>query len=140
MRKVQDITAGIQLTGTANELQSEVFSEPPLGDAEVLSYLLTGRPLASVDTSEEGAALNNAAFALGLSQAGSVVSQIRGQLGLETLTVEGGADSGRIVAGKRVGTRLLVEYGYGLVDKLGTLLLRYQLTDRFVLEMYLRPE
>jgi len=134
VRKIQDVTAGIQLTGTASELQSEVFSEPHLGDAEALSYLLTGRPLASVSTSEEGAALNNAAFALGLSQAGSVVSQIRGQLGLETLTVEGGADSGRIIAGKRIGSRLLVEYGYGLVDKLGTLLLRYQLTDRFVLE------
>lgn len=48
--------------------------------------------------------------------------------------MEGGAEDGRIVAGKRIGDRLLVEYGYGLIDKLGTLLLRYQLSDRLVLE------
>jgi translocation and assembly module TamB len=69
-----------------------------------------------------------------LTGAGTVASQVRSGLGLETLTVEGGSDSGRIVAGKRIGNRLLVEYGYGLIDKLGTLLLRYQLSDRIVLE------
>ena len=78
--------------------------------------------------------LNNAAFALGLSGAGSITSQIRGQLGLETLTIAGGADDSRLIAGKRFGDRLLVEYGYGLIDRLGTLMLRYQLNDRFVLE------
>ena len=38
------------------------------------------------------------------------------------------------MAGKRIGNRLLVEYGYGIVDKLGTLLLRYQLSSRIILE------
>ena len=41
---------------------------------------------------------------------------------------------GRIVAGKRLSSRLLVEYGYGLVDRLGSLLLRYQLNERLVIE------
>ena len=78
--------------------------------------------------------LNAAAFALGISGAANIVSQVRSGLGLETLSVEGGADDRRLIAGKRIGNRLLVEYGYGLIDKLGTLLLRYQLTDRIVLE------
>ena len=134
IRRANDVVAGIQLSGTPTQLSSDVFSEPPLSDAEILAYLLTGRPLSSATTSGEGDTLNKAAFALGLSQAGSITSQIRGELGLETLTVEGGAESGRIVAGKRIGNRLLVEYGYGLIDKLGTLLLRYQLNDRIVLE------
>ena len=111
-----------------------MFSEPPLSDAETLSYLLTGRPLSGATTSAEGDVLNKAAFALGVSQAGAITSQIGSALGLETFTVEGGADDGRIVAGKRVGGRLLVEYGYGIVDKLGTLLLRYQVNRRLMLE------
>ena len=86
-----------------------------------------------MDASESDA-LNRAAFALGLSGAGLITSQIRTQLGLETLTIEGGTEDSRLVAGKRLGDRLLVEYGYGLVDKLGTLMLRYQLNDRFILE------
>ena len=132
-RQANDVVAGINLTGTPSQLRSEIFSEPAMSDAEALSYLLTGRPLAS-SSAGEGDALNNAAFALGLTGAGRIASQMQSELGLETLTVEGGSDSGRIVAGKRFGNRLLVEYGYGIVDKLGTLLLRYQLTDRIVLE------
>mgnify|MGYP001817850016 FL=1 len=134
VRRTPDVVAGIQLTGTPSRLQSDVFSDPELGDAETLSYLLTGRPLSNSMTSDEGDTLNKAAFALGLSGAGLVTSQIRSQLGLETLTIEGTSEDSRLVAGKRLGDRLLVEYGYGLVDQLGTLLLRYQLNDRLMLE------
>lgn len=134
VRRTTDVVAGILISGTPAQLRSDVFSEPPLGDAEALSYLLTGRPLASATSTGEGDTLNAAAFALGVSSAGNIVSQVRSSLGLETLAVEGGAEDGRLIAGKRFGNRLLVEYGYGLIDKLGTLLLRYQLTDRIILE------
>ena len=95
---------------------------------------MSRRSLTSATSSGEGDKLNAAAFALGVSSAGSIVSQVRSGLGLETLAVEGGAEDGRLIAGKRFGSRLMVEYGYGLIDKLGTLLLRYQLTDRIILE------
>ena len=133
-RKATDGTiAGIQLTGTPTALKSQVYSEPATGDAEALSYLLTGRPLGSAD-SAEGAMLNQAAFALGLSSAGSIVSEIQNELGLETLGIQGGAENRQFVAGKRIGERLLIEYAYGMIDNLGTLLLRYQLTNRIILE------
>lgn len=131
--EADDVVAGIRLSGTPRQLRSEVYSEPAMRDAEALSYLLTGRPL-SGSNAEDDDLLNSAAFALGLSQAGNIASQIRGDLGLDTLAVEGGSESGRIVAGKRFGDRLLVEYGYGIIDQLGTLLLRYQLSNRLVLE------
>ena len=125
--------AGIHLTGTPTQLSSSVYSEPPLGDAEALSYLLTGRPLGSAN-SAEGDMLNQAAFALGLTTAGSVASRVRNELGLETLGFQGGAENRQLVAGKRFGDRLFVEYAYGVVDSLGTLLLRYQLSQRLVVE------
>jgi translocation and assembly module TamB len=125
--------AGIQLTGTPAQLSSRVYSEPPLGDAEALSYLLTGRPLSNANA-EEGDMLNQAAFALGLTTAGSVASSIRNQLGLETFGIQGGSENRKLVAGKRIGDRLLVEYAYGVIDSLGTLLLRYQLSPRLMVE------
>ncbi len=128
-----DVVAGIHLTGTPAQPKSEVFSDPVLGDAEALSYLLTGRPLVNANA-EQGDMLNQAAFALGLSTAGSVVSRISNQLGLDTLAVKGGSGQQQLVAGKRLGNRLLVEYAYGIVDNLGTLLLRYQMNKRMVLE------
>jgi len=125
--------AGIHLTGTPSQLKSQVYSEPALGDAEALSYLLTGRPLASAD-SEQGDMLNQAAFALGLSTAGNIASRIRNELGFETLGVRGGTEDSEFIAGRRFGNRLFIEYAYGIIDNLGTLLLRYQLSKRLVVE------
>ncbi|MDH5311631.1 MAG: translocation/assembly module TamB domain-containing protein, partial [Gammaproteobacteria bacterium] len=133
VRRMPDVTAGIHVTGTPSQLSSEIFSEPAMSEVEALSYLLTGHALATADMGE-GDLMNKAAFALGMSQAGAITSQVRSSLGLETLTLQGGIDDSRIVAGKRIGGRLLVEYGYGLVDQLGTLILKYQVNERLVLE------
>ena len=133
VRRTNDVVAGISLAGTPRSPQSSVFSEPAMSDAEILSYLITGRPLNSASAGE-GEILGQAAFALGLTGAGAIATQIGNTLGLDTLAVDGNADTGRIIAGKRLGNRLLVEYGYGLVDKLGTLLLRYELNDRVIIE------
>ena len=133
-RKASDNTvAGILLTGTPNQPRSQVYSEPVLSDVEALSYLLTGRPLSNA-SAEQGDMLGQAAFALGLSSAGSVVSRVRNDLGLETLGVQGGGENREFFAGKRFGDRLFVEYAYGIVDNIGSLLLRYQLNDRLVVE------
>jgi translocation and assembly module TamB len=132
VRNAGDVVAGIQVRGTPEALQSEVFSQPPMRDIEALSYLLTGRPLNQEN--RDGDLLGDAAFALGLSGAGAIASRVRSNLGLDTLSIQGGSENGRIVAGKRLNDRLLVEYGYGIVDRLGTLLLRYQLNERLVLE------
>ena len=125
--------AGILLTGTPNQPRSQVYSEPVLSDVEALSYLLTGRPLSNANA-EQGDMLGQAAFALGLSSAGSVVSRVRNDLGLETLGVQGNAENRQFFAGKRFGDRLFIEYAYGIVDNLGSVLLRYQLNSRLVVE------
>ncbi len=125
--------AGIHLSGTPAQLKSNVYSEPALGDAEALSYLLTGRPLNNA-SSAEGDMLNQAAFALGLTKAGNVASRIRNELGLDTFGIQGGAENRQLVAGKSFGDRLFIEYAYGVVDSLGTLLLRYQLSRRLTVE------
>jgi translocation and assembly module TamB len=133
VRRVTNVSAGIHVTGTPGRFNSELYSDPPMSEAETLSYLLTGRPLTVADTND-GDLMNQAAFALGVSQAGAITSQVRTSLGLETLTVEGTLDDSRIIAGTRIGGRLLVEYGYGLADQLGTLILKYQLNERLTLE------
>ena len=133
VRRVTNVSAGIHLTGTPGRFNSELYSDPPMSEAETLSYLLTGRPLTNAN-STDGDLMNQAAFALGVSQAGAITSQVRTSLGLETLTVEGTLDDSRIIAGTRIGGRLLVEYGYGLADQLGTLILKYQLNERLTLE------
>ncbi|WP_405233241.1 translocation/assembly module TamB domain-containing protein [Lentisalinibacter salinarum] len=133
VRDTGEVLAGVRIGGTVRSPSSTVFSEPPLPEAEALSYLLTGRPLAGT-TSAEGDVLNRAALSLGLSRAGAVASQISQEVGLDMLAVEGGADDGRVLAGKRLSEDLYLEYAWGIFDSIGTLLVRYDLSDRLRLE------
>jgi len=133
VRDTGEVLAGVRIGGTVRSPSSTVFSEPPLPEAEALSYLLTGRPLAGT-TSAEGDVLNRAALSLGLSRAGAIASQISNEVGLDTLAVEGGADDGRVLAGKRLSEDLYLEYAWGIFDSIGTLLVRYDLSNRLRLE------
>lgn len=133
VRDAGEVVAGVRIGGTVRAPSSTVFSEPPLPEAEALSYLLTGRPLSGTTTAE-GNVLSRAAMSLGLSRAGAIASEISQEVGLDTLAVEGGAGDGRVLAGKRLGEDLYLEYAWGIFDSIGTLLVRYDLSDRLRLE------
>ncbi len=133
VRDTGEVVAGVRIGGTVRSPSSTVFSEPPLPEAEALAYLLTGRPLSGA-TSAEGNLLSRAALSLGLSQAGPVAARVSQEVGLDTLAVEGGADDGRVLAGKRLNEDLYLEYAWGIFDQIGTLLVRYDLSDRLRLE------
>ncbi len=128
------IKVGLHIQGTATNLTSSVYSEPPMSDVRALSFLVLGHDL------EQGASANNAlllaaAANLGLSQAGSVISELKRFTGLDELSAM--ADSQQsfaIVAGKRITEDMYVRYIYDTLSAVGALLIRYHLTDRWVLE------
>lgn len=128
------VTAGIHLRGRAQSLSSTVYSDPVMADAEALSYLMLGRPLEQA-SGAEGDQLSVAAIGLGVKQAARVTEQIGQALGLDQLTLAGdGGDTTALVAGKQLNSRLHARYAYGVFSRLGTLLLRYQMTKRLTLE------
>src|SRR5690554_4670406 len=45
IRRVDDVIAGLRLTGQAEAPVSEVFSEPAMAQEQALAYLILGRPL-----------------------------------------------------------------------------------------------
>lgn len=115
-RRVGEVAVGIALTGTPSRLQAALSSNPEMDDADVLSYLLTGRALDRASDAH-AAGLAAAAFELGLARAAPVAAQLRDALGVDRLHIDG--DAGTLIAGSRLGGRLWVEYAYGLVDRLG---------------------
>jgi translocation and assembly module TamB len=128
------VTAGIHLQGRAQQINSSVYSDPVMSEADALSYLVVGRPLSQA-TQSEGGELSSAALALGVRQAGRITDQIGQALGLDQLTVAGdGGDTTALVAGKQINSRLHARYAYGVFSRLGTLLLRYRLSKRLTLE------
>ena len=118
----RDIKVGINLSGRlSQQLDFMLFSEPAMSDADVLSFLVVGRPsLGEGDNSASGAAL-----AMGLqSLAGARGTQDR--MSLDEISFEGGADNDTAVAaGKRIGERWYIRYTYGLFNRVGTFVVRY---------------
>lgn len=100
---------GIIVTGTGNAPVVDVWSRPPLPQAEALSWLMFGQPLAAAG-GEDAARLQQAATSLGAS----VVAQaVAGRIGLDAANVgESRALGGTaLTVGKRVTPRLFVSYG-----------------------------
>ncbi|MFX4335948.1 translocation/assembly module TamB domain-containing protein, partial [Acinetobacter baumannii] len=64
IRRVDDVVAGLRLTGSAEQPTSAVFSEPAMSQEQALSYLVLGRPMS---TGEDSNMLGEAALALGLA-------------------------------------------------------------------------
>jgi translocation and assembly module TamB len=134
VRMIGDTTVGVQLSGTLLNTQTRVFSNPTMSEADALSYLLFGRPLESTGD-EDASILEGAALALGLRQAIPAIERIGSTLGLDELTVRATEnDTGALMAGKYLSPKLYVRYSYGLFNRIGGLLLRYDISDRLSLE------
>ena len=113
----------------------DLFSIPALGQTETLSYLLTGRPLESANSSE-GSMMASAALALGLSGGDRIARSMGDRFGFDEMRIESGGegDQASLVVGRYLSPRLYVGYGVGLVESINTLNLNYRITDRWQLE------
>lgn len=134
VREIGATTVGIRLTGTLRAPSPSLFSDPLMSDANALSYLMFGRPLSASDD-EETASLQSAALALGLQQALPVVQRVGETLGLDELSIEmSEVDAGALMAGKYLSPRVYMSYTYGLFNRIGGFLLRYDINERFSIE------
>jgi translocation and assembly module TamB len=134
VRRIGSTVAGIRLSGTLLAPVPSLYSEPQMSEANALSYLMFGRPLSSSDNSET-ATLQSTALALGLQQALPVVQRLGETLGLDELSIEPTeVDAGALMAGKHLSPKVYMSYSYGLFNRLGGFLLRYQFNDRLSLE------
>ena len=134
-RSNETVLAGIELKGRASNLTSTLFSDPAMSQADALSYIVLGRPLEEATTSD-GTNLSDSAYSLGLKQAALITNQIGQTVGLDELRVDGSnQNTTELIAGKQINSRLYARYAYGVFSKLGTLLMRYKLTDSISIEI-----
>jgi translocation and assembly module TamB len=130
----EPVTVGLQLSGRATNLTTTLFSQPAMSDADILSYLIAGRPLEQSFALGTGA-INDAATTFGVNPAGLLVGQVGRMVGLDELSVTTDADDATgLVAGTQINDRLYARYTYNTFSRLGVLLLRYRLSDQFTLE------
>jgi translocation and assembly module TamB len=134
MRKVDDdLSTGVRIAGTAKRPIITVVSQPNVGEADALSYLVTGRSLSEVGSASGSSqdALNSARQSLSGAGAGLVAKRIGARLGLDEAGVEendliGGS---ALTIGEYLSPRLYLSYGVGLFEPGEVIALRYKLTD-----------
>jgi translocation and assembly module TamB len=135
-RKIESITVGLNVRGTLQAPRLSFFSDPSMPQTQIVTYLLTGKPLDSV-AGNDTAAMSSAREGLALQGGGLLASQIGRRLGLEEVGVESsvGSDGGantELVLGKFLSPRLFISYGISLTESINTLKLRYTISDKWI--------
>lgn len=129
-----DIRVGLRLAGTLARIQTQVFSEPAMGELDALSYLTTGRPLSAAGAGGRET-VTNAAIGLGLNTALPVVRNLGAALRVDEVGLESGSAEGTsLVVGEQLGKDLYVRYSYGLFNRTGTVRVTYRLSRRLSIE------
>ncbi len=130
-----DVRVGVAVTGTLLSPRARLFSEPDMGEAEKLSWLLLGRApdgLGRTDT----ALLQRAALALLAGEGQAPTDQLLSRLGIDDLGVRQGDGEVRetvITLGKQLSRRWYLGYERGVNATTGTWQLTYRIAQRFTL-------
>ncbi len=134
-RRIGDVTAGIDVTGRAQQPKADVWSEPAMSQSESLAYLVLGRSLtnASSDQTQQVTAAS-AALSAG---SGLLASQLGAKLGLDDAGVsQSRALGGSVIGfGKYISPKLYVGYGVSMVGSGSVLTLKYLLRRGFDVEV-----
>ena len=126
-----DVTAGINVRGTLQQPRMSFFSDPSLPQSQIVSLILAGGGLESVQNPKSAGAGNAA-----LAQGGAILAQQLGsRIGIQDVSLETDlANETSLVIGRFLSPRLYVSYGVSLTEQLNTLKLRYTLGDHWTVK------
>ena len=134
IRQVDEVIAGIRLSGSAEQPTTQIFSEPAMSQEQALSYLVLGRPLGT--TGEDNNMLAQAALGLGLAGSAGITGRLANNLGIDEfqLDTEGSGNETSVVASGNLTEKLSLRYGVGVFEPANTIALRYKLSKKVYLE------
>ncbi len=137
-REVGDVTAGLRVTGNAKSPVLSVFSDPEMGQADALSYLVAGKPIHEIGQGDEGEgdALQTAARSLGTAAGGLVAKNLGKRLGIDEFGIKDNEMIGgsAFTIGQYLSPRLYLSYGVGLFEPGEVITLRYKLTEALAVQ------
>jgi translocation and assembly module TamB len=131
VREIEEVTAGVLVSGTLKSPKVDLFSSPAMDDNDVISYLLTGRPAGAGGGESVGIAA-----ALKVTGAGTVANELARQFGLDELRIDAGSklEEASVVAGTYLSPRLYLQYINELASRETKLRMRYDINKRLQLE------
>lgn len=130
----QDVKIGVLLSGPLSNMETRLFGEPAMSESDALSFLVLNRPLErSAGADQEQ--LSGAAVALGVVNLLPATERVKDSLGLDEIEFAGMTrESSAIIAGKRISDDFYIRYSYGLFERVGRFILRYDMGRGLSLE------
>lgn len=122
-----DVIAGLRVTGSAEEPNVTIFSEPSMPENQALSYVLRGR--ASDSSGGMDSALTTALIGMSLGRTGGAVGSIGEAFGIDDLALDttGVGDDSQVALSGQLSDDLRISYGVGIFSPIAELTLRYTL-------------
>ncbi len=124
-----DITAGVNVRGTLRQPRLTFFSDPPVTQSQIVSLLIAGGSLDSIQASNatrgRAAALQGSAM---------LFQQFGSKVGLDDVSVESDTNNDTsLVLGRYLSPRLYVSYGVSLVESINTIKAHYTIGDHWAI-------
>ncbi len=131
-KKNKNKTVGVIASGTVNDMDLKLFSDPPMAESDILTELLAGRSYSGT-SHQVGSMVGAVATGIGLEQGGAfvenILSSLQDQFALNDIYVESGANSSDVslMIGKELSKDLYISYGYDPFTSAGMFKARYDL-------------
>jgi len=115
-RRNQAVEAGVQITGNLQSPRVQLVSNPPVPEAERLSWLVLGRAPGGASRADLGLLQAAAGTLLARDESLPLDRRVASAVGLDEVTLRGGgeAETNVVAFGKRLSERLYVSYEQGL--------------------------
>ena len=135
VKKFPDITAGVNVRGTLRSPRMTFFSDPEVAQSQIVSLLLAGGSLESLQNSSDPGSRANAGRNDALMQGGAILAQqIGGRFDIEAGVEQDMSNETSLVLGRYLSPRLYVSYGVGLVEAINTVKMRYTIGDHWTIK------
>ena len=141
MRVVDDVTAKLSVTGSAQGPILQVSADPSMPQTAALSYLVTGKPIDQVG-SGEGDLVQSAARSLGGAAGNFLAKNIGKRIGIDEIGVGDSSEIGgsAFTVGQYLSPRLYISYGVGIFEPGQVVTLRYRISRKFNVEASQGPK
>jgi len=137
VKKFPDVTAGVNVRGTLRSPRMTFFSDPEVAQSQIVSLLLAGGSLETVQnsTTDSNANRANNGRSDALVQGGAILAQqIGGRYDIEAGVEQDLTNETSLVLGRYLSPRLYLSYGVGLAEAINTVKMRYTIGDHWTIK------
>ncbi|TEW55236.1 translocation/assembly module TamB [Psychromonas sp. RZ22] len=135
-RNIEDnVTAGVRVTGTPDQLKLTVFSYPAMSQQNALSYITRGRSIEN-SQGESNSQIAALVIDIGAGKTDGTMNDLGKQVGINDLSLaaSGQGDEQSIGVRGTIAPGVEVSYGVGVFETFTVFAIRYELFKKFYIE------